>query len=53
MARHFRSSLPPVSTAYPKQPQFSGFMKPCRFEGEISNLEIEGTVPPELDGTFY
>ena len=28
-------------------------MKPCRFEGEAQFLEVEGTVPPELDGTFY
>ncbi|EFX02417.1 carotenoid oxygenase [Grosmannia clavigera kw1407] len=53
MAGHFRGSMPAVSTAYPQQPQFSGFMKPCRFEGEVGNLEIEGTLPPEINGTFY
>jgi len=28
-------------------------MKPCRFEGEIQHLEIEGDLPRELNGTFY
>lgn len=53
MAGHFHRSLPPVGKAFPKLPQFSGFMKPCRFEGEVDFCEIEGTVPPGLDGTFY
>lgn len=28
-------------------------MKPCRFEGEIQNLEVRGEIPQEIDGTFY
>ncbi|EFQ30844.1 hypothetical protein CGRA01v4_12907 [Colletotrichum graminicola] len=28
-------------------------MKPCRFEGEVRNLEMVGSLPAELDGTFY
>lgn len=28
-------------------------MKPCRFEGEICNLEVHGEIPHEIDGTFY
>lgn len=51
MSGHFRGSEAPQ--AFPKQPQFSGFMKPCRFEGEIQHLEVEGDLPKELDGTFY
>jgi carotenoid cleavage dioxygenase-like enzyme len=38
---------------FPDKPQFSGFMKPCRFEGEIQNLEVRGAIPAEIDGTFY
>lgn len=38
---------------FPEQPQFSGFMKPCRFEGEIQDLEVWGEIPSEIDGTFY
>jgi hypothetical protein len=58
MAGHFRTSngvnkngAPP--TKFPDRPQFSGFMKPCRFEGEIRHLEVNGIIPKELDGTFY
>ncbi|KAI5919538.1 carotenoid oxygenase [Camillea tinctor] len=53
MAGHFRSSNVPAPKAFPEKPQFSDFMKPCRFEGEAMNLEIIGTIPRELDGTFY
>lgn len=28
-------------------------MRPCRFEGEIQNLEIEGKIPECITGTFY
>jgi carotenoid cleavage dioxygenase-like enzyme len=29
-------------------------MKPCRFEGELQNLEVTtGKIPLEIDGTFY
>ena len=48
MAGHFRGAL-----AFPAFPQFSGFMKPCRFEGEVKNLEVEGTIPQEINGVFY
>ena len=27
--------------------------EPFRFEGELFDLEVEGTIPAELDGTFY
>jgi len=53
MAGHFRSLPPQASQKFPPFPQFSGFMKPCRFEGEVQNLEVIGSIPPELDGTFY
>ena len=44
-------SLPPVSK-YFKDPNFSGFMRPVRFEGEIRNLEIIGEIPFSINGTF-
>ncbi|KAK5056801.1 hypothetical protein LTR84_012333 [Exophiala bonariae] len=44
-------SLP--SVRFSTHPQFSGFMKPCRFEGDTENLEVIGTIPPEIRGTFY
>ena len=40
-------------SAFLERPQFSGFMKPCRFEGEIQHLEVRGDIPQEIDGTFY
>jgi len=39
--------------AFPNVPQTTGLMKPCRFEGEVQNLEIVGSIPKEIDGTFY
>ncbi|KAH6999202.1 carotenoid oxygenase [Ilyonectria sp. MPI-CAGE-AT-0026] len=53
MAGHFRGISSQGGKAFPNLPQFSGFMKPCRFEGEIRFLEVEGDLPEELDGTFY
>ncbi|KAL2844127.1 carotenoid oxygenase [Aspergillus pseudoustus] len=40
-------------SAFPDRPQFSGFMRPCRVEGEASNLEVLGQIPKEIDGVFY
>lgn len=45
MASHFKP--PAYSQKFPDLPQFSGFMKPCRFQGEASNLEVQGSIPPE------
>lgn len=28
-------------------------MKPCRLEGEIRSLEVLGSIPKDIDGTFY
>ncbi|KAF2998330.1 hypothetical protein E8E14_001391 [Neopestalotiopsis sp. 37M] len=53
MAGHLRASPGEVSQLFPARPQFSGFMKPCRFEGEVQNLEVQGAIPSEIDGTFY
>ncbi|KAH2097662.1 hypothetical protein KXW65_002867 [Aspergillus fumigatus] len=42
-----------MRTHFPDRPQFSGFMKPCRVEGDISQLEVYGEIPKEIDGVFY
>ena len=52
MAGHFLKVNTPSAT-FPGLPQFSGFMKPSRYEGDVANLEVRGTIPHELDGTFY
>ncbi|KAG4285018.1 hypothetical protein FPRO06_06278 [Fusarium proliferatum] len=38
---------------YPDTGTFSGFNKPFRLEGDIFDLEVSGTIPPEINGTFY
>ncbi|KAJ4024715.1 hypothetical protein NW766_000955 [Fusarium irregulare] len=53
MAGHYRGVSSKPNRAFPSEPQFSGFMKPCRFEGDINFLEIEGEIPEEIDGIFY
>lgn len=56
MAGHLlnaQGQLPSVPRAFRDEPQFSGFMEPVRFEGEITNLEVIGEIPKELSGTFY
>lgn len=54
MAGHFRTvPVAAASKAFAATPQFAGFMKPNRFEGEVNNLEIIGEIPSEIDGTFY
>lgn len=42
-----------MTTPFPKSPTFSTIDEPFRFEGELFDLEVEGEVPKELDGTFY
>ena len=42
-----------MTKPFPKTPTFMTIDEPFRFEGEIFDLEIEGEVPAELDGTFY
>ncbi|KAJ5601579.1 hypothetical protein N7510_011113 [Penicillium lagena] len=38
---------------YPNTPVFQTFNAPCRLEGDIVDLEVDGEIPPEIDGTFY
>lgn len=40
-------------THFPNNPGFTGLMRPLRFEGDLHDLDIEGEVPAELDGTFH
>ncbi|KAK3689088.1 carotenoid oxygenase [Podospora appendiculata] len=47
------TALPAVASHYPARPQFSGFMKPTGMEGDIGTLEVYGTIPVDIDGTFY
>ena len=38
---------------FPETPSFTGFNTPSRIEADIADLDMIGTVPPELDGAFY
>lgn len=53
-AAHNRFGYAPnPSSEFPPEPQFSGFMEPCSFEGECRDLEVEGTIPAEIGGCFF
>lgn len=54
MAGHFKGQAGAWRAQHvPDKPQFSGFMYPCRFEDEVQNLAVRGSIPEELDGVFY
>ena len=38
---------------YPDTPGFTGTLRPNRFEGDIHDLEIEGEIPAQLNGTYH
>ncbi len=38
---------------FPETPNFTGFNEPMRYEADLIDLEVEGEVPPELDGAFF
>jgi len=38
---------------FPDKPNFRGLFAPSRVEADLHDLEIEGTVPAELEGVFF
>lgn len=50
MAGHFFQLS---NNTFPETEFFKGFIEPCRFEGEMHDLEVIGEIPNEIDGTFY
>lgn len=42
-----------MSKSFPKTPAFTGLNQPRRIEADIFDLEVEGELPAQLDGTFY
>lgn len=43
-----------MAKLFPNTPEFTGALyTPARFEGEVFDLEIDGKVPEEIDGTFF
>jgi len=41
-----------MTIPFPKTPTFMTIDEPFRFEGDLYDLEVEGQIPGELDGTF-
>lgn len=42
-----------MSTFDRADPQLAGSMLPTRIEASVFDVEIEGTLPPEIQGSFY
>ncbi|CAI6328985.1 unnamed protein product [Periconia digitata] len=42
-----------AQTKFPDTPFFTGFNKPSRLEADIHQLETTGTIPTDINGTFY
>ncbi len=38
---------------FPDLPMFAGVNAPSRIEADLPDLEVEGVIPPEIDGAFY
>lgn len=38
---------------YPDTPFFKGQLKVARFEGDVFDVETSGTIPKDINGTFY
>jgi len=38
---------------YPNTIHFTALNRPVRLEASIRNLEVEGTIPPEIEGAFF
>jgi carotenoid cleavage dioxygenase len=38
---------------YPDTPGMTGVLRPLRLEGDILDLEVEGEIPSQLNGTFH
>lgn len=44
---------PGEATTFPDTAVFGGMNRPSRFEGDIFDLEVTGTIPKDINGTFY
>lgn len=38
---------------FPDDIVFTGYAAPSRIEGDVRDLEVDGQIPPELNGAFY
>jgi carotenoid cleavage dioxygenase len=44
---------PPTGRQFPDDVIFRGYAAPVRIEGHVHDLEVIGTIPPQLDGAYY
>lgn len=42
-----------MAVSYAKHPALRGQFEPARFDVDLFDCEVEGTIPKELDGVFY
>lgn len=42
-----------LTSKWPTAIDLAGSSLPCRLEGEVANLVVLGSIPPEINGTFY
>ncbi|KAH7061068.1 isoeugenol monooxygenase [Macrophomina phaseolina] len=42
-----------LASKWPLALDLAGSNQPCRLEGSIADLPVLGTLPPEIEGTFY
>ena len=42
-----------MSTTFPNMPDFIGHNLPSRIECEIFDLVVEGTIPPDIEGSWF
>ncbi|KAK4235019.1 putative carotenoid oxygenase protein [Achaetomium macrosporum] len=43
----------PSKVRFPRTPVFASMNKPSRFEGDVYDLEFTGTIPRDINGTFF
>ncbi|MDH2435954.1 carotenoid oxygenase family protein [Pokkaliibacter sp. MBI-7] len=41
-----------MNSIFPDTPDFKGPLAPVRIEGKVINLEVQGTIPKDIKGTF-
>ncbi|KAL1604873.1 hypothetical protein SLS60_004413 [Paraconiothyrium brasiliense] len=48
-----KSLLAQPEARFPASPFYEGPEAPCRFEAEVYNCVVRGTIPEKIDGTYY
>jgi carotenoid cleavage dioxygenase-like enzyme len=42
-----------MSNHFPQTPEFTGIYRPSRIEADVTNLEVIGALPEQIQGTFF